>query len=593
MKRISIVIIFIGLLSGCTKFLDKVPEDYVLPDNYYKTSQDLSNALNGVYDILGKVELYGNFIPIQLNIGTDEAFYPLVGAAGVLANQFDPSDATINSLWNSTYSGIDRANLLLERIDGSNADSATKSIIRGEALFLRAYYHFVLVSLFGDIPMKLTSTLNITDVSQKRTPSNEIYTQITKDMMEAEGRVRSATQVKNGGHINKSAVRGILARVYLYWSGYPLFANKYDQVLKWALLVNQNNEHSLNNDYRQIFINYAQDKYDIKESIWEVEFFYPGINSYSEGGRLGNINGVQCANLDSGYSYGQMNGTMKLFNSYGGTLAFSQDNRRDWAMANYKLTGVLPNIKTPITSTTIYDRNAAKWRREYEPYTSKDKNFTNENFPILRYSDVLLMIAEADNELNGPTLIGINAINSIRERAYKSIKTVTVTTGGSGYTSIPSISFVGGGGAGATAYGIISGGQLKGITLSNCGYGYTSSPSVLISGGGGGIGATAYTELVTASDADLTAVQTGDKDAFRQVIREERMRELCFEGHRRFDLIRWGNYIKYMNDYASTIVSVYPLASIAGLNLTTRNTYLPIPSSELSVNKLAVQNFGY
>ena len=152
---------------------------------------------------------------------------------------------------------------------------------------------------------------------------------------------------------------------------------------------------------------------------------------------------------------------------------------------------------------------------------------------------------------------------------------------------------MGGGGAGATAYGIISGGQLKGITLSNCGYGYTSSPSVLISGGGGGIGATAYTELVTASDADLTAVQTGDKDAFRQVIREERMRELCFEGHRRFDLIRWGNYIKYMNDYASTIVSVYPLASIAGLNLTTRNTYLPIPSSELSVNKLAVQNFGY
>lgn len=591
MQKILIFILGLSFVfSSCNKFLDKKPSDFIAPDNYYKTPQELNRALTGVYDILGRSELYGTSIPIDFNIGTDEAYSSIVGATGLLVNQFDPSNPIINNLWNSLYVGIDRANLLLEKLDGSNADSATKSVTRGEALFLRGYYHFVLVSHFGDVPLKLTSTKSVINVSQARVSSTTIYEQITNDMIEAEGRVKSATEVKTGGHISKSAVRGILARVYLYWSGYPLYANKYDQVLKWAQLVNQNAEHSLNPDYRQIFINYAQDKYDIKESIWEVEFYFPGANTYTEGSRIGNINGVQCTNLDTGYSYGQMNGTAKLFNSYGGTVASTLDNRRDWVMANYKLTGTSP-IRVPITGGALFDRNAAKWRREYEPYAAKDKNSTNQNVPLLRYADVLLMIAEADNELNGPQNLGISAINAVRERAYKSISGATILNGGSGYTSVPTVSIVGNG-TGATATATISAGKVTAINVTYAGYGYQSQPAITISGGGG-TGATANAVLANAIDADVTVAQVADKNTFRAVIQDERMRELCFEGHRRLDLIRWGNYVQFMNNYAFDTQNASPIAAIAGKNVAVRNVLLPIPSAELSVNKLAIQNPGY
>ena len=591
MKKIIYIIFFIQLgFFSCKKFLDKTPTDSIAPDNYYKTSLELNRALTGIYDILGRAEVYGSAIPIDFNIGTDESYYSPAGGTGLLINQLDPSNPTINNLWNALYTGIDRANLLLEKIDASNADSSTKSTTRGEALFLRAYYHFVLVSYFGDVPLKLTSTQSVINVSQARTPSNIVYEQVTKDMIEAVDRVKSATDVKTGGHINKSAVRGILARVYLYWSGYPLNAKKYDQVLKWGNLVSQNFEHSLNPDFRQIFINYSQDKYDIKESIWEVEFYYPGANTYTEGSRLGNINGVQCSNLDSGYSYGFMNGTAKLFNSYGGSVASSLDNRRDWAMANYKLSGSSP-LRVPISNNTLFDRNAAKWRREYEPYAAKDKNSTNENFPLLRYSDVLLMIAEADNELNGPQNLGINAINTVRERAYKSVAVATVINGGSGYSSVPTVSIIGNG-TGATATATITGGKVTSIIINYAGYNYQSQPAITINGGGGS-GATASALLASPTDADVTAAQVADKTSFRATIQDERMRELCFEGHRRLDLIRWGNYVQFMNNYAFDTQTASTIAALAGKNVTPKNLLLPIPSTELSVNKLATQNPGY
>jgi len=591
MEKILVFILSLQFVFlSCNKFLDKKPLDAIAPDNYYKTSQELSRALTGVYDILGRAELYGSSIPIDFSMGTDEAYSNINGASGILVNQFDPSNPVINNIWNSLYTGIDRANLLLEKLDASNADSATKSVTRGEALFLRAYYHFVLVSFFGDVPLKLTSTQSVINVSLPRTPSTVIYDQITKDMIEAEGRVRTATEVKTGGRISKSAVRGILARVYLYWSGYPLNAKKYDEVLKWAQMVNQNVEHSLNPDYRSIFINYAQDKYDIKESIWEVEFYFPGANTYTEGSRLGNINGVQCSNLDTGYSYGQMNGTAKLFNSYGGTLTYCLDNRRDWVMANYKLGGTNP-IRTQITGGNLYDRNSAKWRREYEPYAAKDKNFTNQNFPLLRYSDVLLMIAEADNELNGPQSLGINAINSVRQRSYKSIASATIINGGSGYISAPNV-VITGNGTGATATATISAGKVSAINIIYPGYGYQSQPAITIIGGGG-TGATASAVLAKSTDADVTTSDIADKDAFRTAIQNERLRELCSEGYRRFDLIRWGNYVQYMNNYAFDTQNASVLAAIAGKNVSIRNVLLPIPATELSVNKSATQNPGY
>ena len=174
--------------------------------------------------------------------------------------------------------------------------------------------------------------------------------------------------------------------------------------------------HALNPDYAQVFINYAQDKYDIKESILEVEFWGNRGDAYTESGYVGYVNGPFSYNLLTGGGFGGVSVTANYYYKFQ-----TEDLRRDWNIANFKYDATGPSgSKTPITTTSsasLYDRNAAKFRREYEIVTPKNPFFTPENYPLLRYSDVLLMFAEAEYEVNnGPTSAAYNAINLVRKR---------------------------------------------------------------------------------------------------------------------------------------------------------------------------------
>jgi hypothetical protein len=168
---------------------------------------------------------------------------------------------------------------------------------------------------------------------------------------------------------------------------------------------------------------------------------------------------------------------------------------------------------------------AGKWRREYEEVIPKNSNYTPQNFPMLRYSDVLLMLAEAENAVNGPTKVAYDAINEVRKRAY-------------------------------------------GLMLPT-----PPNPTV---------------------NSALTPGLLQDK--FLDAIKAERSRELCFEALRRPDLIRWGNFVQDMKTFLA-----YAIAN-GGNNLTIttasrmvteRNLLLPIPSYDLSLNKLLTPNPGY
>ncbi len=160
----------------------------------------------------------------------------------------------------------------------------------------------------------------------------------------------------------------------------------------------------------------------------------------------------------------------------------------------------------------MYDRNCGKWRREYEA-DKKNKNLTAINFPILRYSDVLLMIAECENETHSqPTTEAYNCINEVRKRA--------------GISALP---------------------------------------------------------------------QNMDTEDFRQAVKDERAMELCFEMTRRFDLIRWGEYVQNMNALVSRAQTRYNWNLghdnvFTYFNITEAYNYFPIPALEMSVNKLIKKN---
>lgn len=607
MKKILFILLtgMLSILSSCEKFLETTPQDFVSPVNYYETKTQLNAALNAVYDPLGNASLYGDRMLGRMGLDADESYRASTSElTGISVYDVSVSDVFVLGFWRQCYEGINRANLLLENI-GKATDIADvdRNAIEGEALFLRAYYHFMLVSNFGDVPLILASLPNAENTSVARTPAKEVYNKIIADMTRAEGLVKPITTIGFGGRVNTSAVRGILARVCLYAAGHPVKdVSRYAEAREWALKVinDASAAHALNPDYKRIFINYAEDKYDIKESIWEVEFWGNRLDAYREGGRVGNNNGIQnlnTANVAFGYTYGFICTTGKLYKLFpANALGFSLDTRRDWSIGEFRWTSTGKVLQT---RTQIYERFSGKWRREYEILTPKGINDTPQNFPILRFSDVLLMFAEADYEINGSTPEAINAVNLVRRRAYgkplqdQRVNTITLTAGGSGYTTIPTVTISGGGGTGATATATIASGRVTAINVSNFGSGYTTVPTITITGGGGN-GAVATAILTTANEADLT---TSQEIALKDAIIDERSRELSFECLRKGDLVRWNIFLPIMKEtlrqFDAEASAGTRYGRLAFNNVTVRDELWPIPSREIGLNKKLVQNPGW
>lgn len=617
MKKIyltALILCLSGLIS-CKKILTQTPDSFLAPDNYYNTEAQLNTALAGVYSTLASQNLYCNDMLARMGLEADEGF---CSNAAELANtagyNISSADAKILAYWKDLYAGINRANMLLANIDKPDMDEGNRGKIKGEALFLRAYFYFMLVEKFGNVPLvlKTAETANPDDLQTPQAPAVDVYKQILNDMEQASTLVDDITNIGYGGRVSKSAVWGILARVNLYMAGYPINdASRYADAEKWALKVINTGVHSLNPSFQQVFVNYAQDKYDIKESIFEVEFWGNNTTVSAIGGMVGRNNGIRedaGGDPSIGYSPGYLHSTLYMFNNYEATgVGYSNDLRRDWTIATYSYSGNKTSIRVPWATNQIYQRCCGKFRRESEILLPKADIRTPQNLPLLRYSDVLLMYAEAENELNGPSQPIIDAINTVRRRGYgkylngasqisESVKTLKIVTAGTGYTTVPTITIAGGGGD-ATASATVSGGKLATVTITNSGTKFTAAPTVTVTGGGG-TGATVTATITAITDADLPATATASQASLRTAIQAERSRELGFELMRKGDIVRWGKFMDYMTAMKTAVVGSSSSvdrnnALILVNNFTDRDVLWPIPSYEMGVNPKLIQNKGW
>lgn len=621
MKRIAIlfgIIVLFMNISSCKRFLDTKPQDYLTPVNFYDTEEQLNFALAAVYSPLGDAALYGGRIG-RSGLDADDGFYDRsTDITGVSSYNVAAADPNVRSWWATCYRGINRANLLLANINKPSMNETARAVIEGEARFLRAYYYFMLASNFGGVPLLLDPTENVESTAVPRAPLKEVYIQIIKDMEEAEAKVKTAQSVGHGGRINKSAVRGLLARVNLFMAGLPLKdESRYAEAHKWAKMVMDDATHQLVPDFSQVFINYAADLYDIRESIWEIEFFGNTQDVYREAGQVGTnlglaYNSDAAANNDpnQGYGYGFLNTTGVLWEKYENpTSLYSYDLRRDWAICPFTLGAGNPAVETPRPITQIYQRDAGKYRRSYERVMPKEKNYSPMNYPVLRFSDILLMFAEAENFLQkGPTEAAVEAVNRVRRRGYgkylngygqvsESIKTLTLTNGGSGYTAPVTVTISGGGGVDAKATATVAGGIITGITLTNPGKKFTGNPVIQINGGSG-TGASAAATLTTAAEADLKPEQIASQIIFLKTIQDERSRELAFEALRKGDLVRWGLLVENMKIVYTHILDANLPASLDYVqwsyrNVSQRDVVWPIPAYDMGLNSALVQNAGW
>ncbi|MFT3979602.1 MAG: RagB/SusD family nutrient uptake outer membrane protein [Ferruginibacter sp.] len=620
MRNTIILFITLLLFSGCKKFLEEQPTDFVSPDGYYNTAADMETALAGVYDILGRDAIYSIRYQVELTIGTDETYkngnQTAGSAASVCVYLHNPSNLRLTDLWHYLYFGIERANNLIANIEKPTMDETRRGQILGEALFLRAYYYFLLATNFGGVPLKLEPTTSFNNVDIARTDLKDVYERIVADMKQAETLLvdQTATRVGSGGRVSLSTVRGILARVYLHMAGAPLNdTEKYEDARDYALKVIQSGEHTLNPSFEEVFINYAQDKYDVKESIWEVEFWGNRSDSYVETGQIGYFCGPNAGDESIGWCNNTTRITGLLYKSYEtdssgtNTIRFSPDLRRDWTSVLYDYGSAASNPNKNRTAVTnIYDMGMGKWRREFETLTPKNRSYTSQNFPLLRYSDVLLMYAEAENEINPLSQQAVNAVNEVRKRAYGKLLTgsylkgITITNGGSGYVSTtpPKVVISGGGGTDADAVAIVSSNRVTQVVITRHGKGFTSAPTIsFTSTSGSGATATAVLTDPQTISSDLKPADIASKSSLREAIKKERMLELAGESLRKQDLVRWGQLVPRLQLTAADIrlnaSSGRQYTSQAGDNVSERDIYLPIPEYELNLNKLLQQNPGW
>ncbi|MDP3469927.1 MAG: RagB/SusD family nutrient uptake outer membrane protein [Daejeonella sp.] len=600
-KYYILATLFLLSLGSCKKYLETTPTDFLNPDNYYQTEAQLQFARAGVYDHLGAGGLHGTYASYLLAWTADEGYMNRATLTTGPWNYFYSSADQYNAgLWNNLWSGINKANVLIKNVDKNPAIAKEKrDAIRGEALFLRGYYYFTLVQYFGGVPLKVVPTTSVVDVDSERAPVKDVYLQIIKDMEDAEKLVPGIKTLGFGGAISKSAVRGLLARVNLHMAGDPVKdKTRYAEASKWAKMVIDDAEagHSLNPSYPDIFMKLAADQYDIKESIWEVEFYGNRTDQYVETGNIGWINGPAAGAASStGRADAYMNITSEFYNKFE-----PGDNRKWFSIAHFTYTaaGAKTMSLLPVNENAMNLMKPGKWRREYETLKPQSPTTTPINMVLLRYSDILLMYAEAENEMKGPTADAIEQFNKVRRRAWSTgIKTITVTNGGSGYTTAPTVTFSGNGGATATA--TISGGRVTEITLArdpmavtffNEGK-YTTVPTITISGGGGS-GATATATINRATDGNINPAS---KAAFLEAIQDERMREFNFENTRKADLLRWGTFLKVHQDMGNKLQQQSPGQYFVKYysNVSTRDLLMPIPINEMSSNLKMTQNPGW
>ena len=393
-------------ISGCKKhFLDQTPEASIAGTNFYKTEGDIRQAVNGAYSSISDMGRVSYWLFGEMR--SDNTTY-----------QYNPSDrgyeqrefideflvgATAEPLqlyWQQNYTGIARCNEILARIGEVPMAEALKNQYSGEATFLRAFNYFNLVRQFGGVPLRLLPTQSPEDARSKgRASLDEVYTQIIADLNASATNLPAKYGSTDAGRATQGAALSLLAKVYMTQKKFSeaLVALRKVQVLGYSLIP----------VYSDIFLPSSKNN---SESVFEIQYLgaQPGLESNFMY-QFAPWNSGSIVTGDPGTTLGGGNGwnipTQDMINAYE-----AGDLRKDVSLATSftDLTGKVVNI----------------------PYVKKynhgivDRGRTNDNFPVIRYADVLLMIAECLNE-QGFAAGGeaFTLLNQIRTRAGLPVKT--------------------------------------------------------------------------------------------------------------------------------------------------------------------------
>ena len=514
--------------------------------NYMNNAEEAKDVLLGVYRTNTLDAMYGYYLSILFNLGTDISQVEGSGNENfriIPTNSFPTTQSEVQQTWAALYTGNYRANDFLERISNkigsyTTTDKKLATLYIAEARALRGMFYFELVRRFGNVVlMTSTQMSNQNPATYVQSAPEKVYEYIEDDLLYACDILPYATddqyRESNDYRFSKGAALGLLTKVYATWAGYPVKdESKWEAAAKTARILVESGKHGLLKDYEQLWKNTCNGTWDPTESLIEISFYSPTVSGNSDPvGRIGKWNGVKTTAIAG--VRGSCAANVKVVHTF--VLDWREDVsdiRRDLSIANYQYTDTKKSLWVAGASDT--DESAAekdadptkaqKNKQNYTPakwdiqkyvttnsFINNDKS--NVNWYFLRYADVLLLYAEALNEWkHGPDAEAYNAINAVRRRGY-------------------------------------------------------GNPS-------------------NTSACDLP--QGLDETSFREAVRKERSYELSFEGHRRQDLIRWGIYYKTVQATAKELGYWWegtgsPNYSVATYTEEGKHELFPIPQRDMDL----------
>ena len=561
-KYLFLVVLLTSFL-GCSDILEEVPVSDLSVENSFNTEADAKAAIVGVYNSLQLEGVYGKS---QTLFSTDEhnagSKVPLSGF-NLYSFTADNVEVVL-PIWRDHYVGINRANLAISKIPSINMNVEERNTLVAEAKFIKALLYFNLIRYYGDVPYKYSETASLNDLNIPRTPVATTYENMIRDL---EYCVEHLDVKASGlaGHVTQDAAKTLLASIYLTRGSMARRDNTGNGIADFTLATRYSKEVIDANRYR--LCPYFPDAFIVQnknndEIVFDVQFKSPGLG-------VGNTIGINMGipstasgvdNLTAGGSQGAIraNPYHQFYYEVADSIRMKWTNARiliNATTGGYSIVSAVSN-NPPVS--------AAKFRR----YPVRSPGFvlqTNDydvNWPIFRYAEVLLIYAEASNEINGPNQLAINALNLLRSRARNT------NIGGVHRDILP-----------------------RSLSIQRS---------------------------IGLVDLTLTNSLVSSQSAFRNYILLERSRELSQEGKRWFDLVRWGilkNTLRGLNAKCIAKISETPPVEVPVITNTKWTNYwngrvdewnlitgsiqdfhmlLPIPTNERMANSsIGPNNPGY
>ncbi|RZK41737.1 MAG: RagB/SusD family nutrient uptake outer membrane protein [Pedobacter sp.] len=403
--RFTYLTFLVLALGACKKdFIALNPISNANEDNFYKTEDDFNNAIYGAYSSLKSTGVYNDYMQLVGDLRSDNTEMGSTASARFAfaeLSQFQVQQTSqiVESIWKDHYVGIRRVNTLLSRIDGAEINAGTKQRITAEARFLRGLFYFNLVRVFGAVPLV---TKNIETIEEAytygRTEVNTVYAQVVDDLTLAAAALPLSVKGEEG-RATQGAANALLGKVYLTIRDFPNAKTKLEAVIS-------SRQYDLLPDYNSIW---NADAKNHKESIFDVQF-------------------KTSLTASTGSPFTERYTPYLFTNLPFSSTAGGYNIPREDLIAAYEI-GDLRKDASLKESYTKKDGSVVRGLSGRYTYKFHDMPVAgagaDDNWPIVRYADVLLMYAEVLNEISFTgSGQAFDQLNAIRRRAGLAPKTL-------------------------------------------------------------------------------------------------------------------------------------------------------------------------